>query len=150
MNIRKATLDDVENNLANIFIDGFKFHLNGRPDIFSSDKTEEDLKSELISIVKNEESVLVAEENNIICGFIIFQIKNKQAKTMWIDQLVVDKNSRGQGIAKMLINKVYEIAMAENCQRIEFCCWNFNDNANEMYKHLGFSEQRTVFEQRLK
>ena len=149
MNVRKAKLDDIENNLGDIFIDGFKFHLNGRPDIFDNNKTEEQLKNELKTTIDSDNIVLVAEEDGNIKGYIICQIKNKQSKTMWIDQLVVDKKARGKGIAKLLINEVNDISIKEECERIEFCCWNFNVNANEMYKHLGFEEQRTVFERRL-
>lgn len=149
MNIRKAELEDVNNNLANIFIDGFKFHLNERPDIFEQNKTDKDLTNELIDTIKDG-NILLAEEDNKILGFIIFQIKNKHAKTIWIDQLVVDKNARGKGIAKLLMNRVNDIAIEEKCKRIEFCCWKFNENANEIYKHLGFKEQRTIFEKILK
>lgn len=30
MNIRRANINDIDNNLLNIFIDGFEFHLNER------------------------------------------------------------------------------------------------------------------------
>jgi hypothetical protein len=48
MNIRKVNLDDIENNLLNIYIEGFRFHLNGRKDIFSN-KTDDELKEDLIN-----------------------------------------------------------------------------------------------------
>jgi ribosomal protein S18 acetylase RimI-like enzyme len=147
--IRKASLNDVDNNLLNIFIDGFSFHLNERPDIFSN-KSDEELKEELINKINNVDNVIVAEVNNKILGFIIFQIKEKHHKNLWIDQLVVDKNSRGKGIAKLLMNKVNEIAIQENCERIEFCCWSFNDNALGVYNHLGFEEQRVIFEKKVR
>lgn len=149
MNVRKATLNDVDNNLASIFIKGFRFHLNGRPDIFDSNKSDEELKNELINTIQNDNNVLIVEESGNVQGFIIFQIKNKHDKTMWIDQLVVDNDFRGKGIAKLLISKVTDIAIEEKCKRIELCCWKFNSNANEMYKHLGFDEQRTIFERKI-
>lgn len=45
--IREATLDDVENGLLDVFIEGYRYHQNGRPDVFI-DNTDEELKEELI------------------------------------------------------------------------------------------------------
>lgn len=42
--IRRANINDIDNNLLNIFIDGFEFHLNGRKDIFDNNKKNNDLK----------------------------------------------------------------------------------------------------------
>ena len=63
MNIRRANINDIDNNLLNIFIDGFEFHLNGRKDIFDNNKKNDDLKKDLIDLIENK-NVLVAEKNN--------------------------------------------------------------------------------------
>ena len=42
-----------------------------------------------------------------------------------------------------------EIAKKEKCVRVEFCCWSFNKHANEIYNHLGFKEQRVIFEKEI-
>ena len=163
MNIRRANINDIDNNLLNIFIDGFEFHLNGRKDIFDNNKKNDDLKKDLdqkkqqlqlyrlqnlINLIENK-NVLVAEKNNNILGFIIFEIKDKCSKTLWIDQLVVDEKERGKGISSLLIKKAEEIAKKEKCIRVEFCCWSFNKRANEIYNHLGFKEQRVIFEKEI-
>ena len=62
--IRSANINDIDNNLLNIFIDGFEFHLNGRKDIFDNMKND-DLKKDLINLIENKD-VLVAEKNNNI------------------------------------------------------------------------------------
>ncbi len=61
MNIRRANINDIDNNLLNIFIDGFEFHLNGRKDIFDNNKKNDDLKKDLIDLIENK-NVLVAEK----------------------------------------------------------------------------------------
>ena len=139
MNIRRTNINDIDNNLLNIFIDGFEFHLNGRKDIFDNNKKNDDLKKDLIDLIENKD-VLV---------FIIFEIKDKRSKTLWIDQLVVDKKERGKRISSLLIKKAEEIAKKEKCVRVEFCCWSFNKHANEIYNHLGFKEQRVIFEKEI-
>ena len=68
---------------------------------------------------------------------------------MWIDELVVYKDNRHSGNGKKLMEKIKEIAKKENCKRVEFCCWSFNQNAMEMYKHIGYKEQRSVLEMNL-
>ena len=65
---------------------------------------------------------------------------------MWIDQIIIDKDNRCLGYGKMLIQSVKQIAKENECKRIEFCCWSFNKNAMEMYKHICCSEQRVIFE----
>ena len=88
------------------------------------------------------------EENNII-GFLIYDIKNKQDKIMWIDQLIIDEKYRKKGYGKKLIENAEEIAKQENCVRIEFSCWSFNTDALEMYKHIGYKEQRIILEKNI-
>lgn len=44
------------------------------------------------------------------------------------------------------MDKIKEIAKAEECQRVEFCCWSFNKNAMNIYKHIGYKEQRVILE----
>jgi len=144
MNIRKANLKDIENNLLNIYIEGFKYHYNGRSDIFS-DKKDEELKNDLINTIKKN-NILILENNEKIIGYIVYEIKEKYNKIMWIDQLVIDINYRHNGYGKILMDKVKDIAILEKCQRIEFNCWSFNKNAIDMYKHLGFKEQKIIFE----
>lgn len=144
--IRKATYEDINNNLLNIYIDGFKYHLNGRSDIFS-DKSEHDLKEDLLKTI-NEENILVIE-NDIIIGYAVYEIKEKRQKTIWLDQIVIDKYHRHKGYGKLLMDKIKEIAKNENCVRIEFSCWSFNENAINMYKHLGFEEQKIIFEMKI-
>ena len=105
------------------------------------------LKNEL----QNPNSIyfVAKDKNNNILGFIIFEIKDKRSKTLWIDQLVVDEKERGKGISSLLIKKAEEIAKKEKCVRVEFCCWSFNKHANEIYNHLGFKEQIVIFEKEI-
>ena len=43
--IREANIDDVEKGLLEVFIDGYRYHQNGRPDIFKN------LSDKLIKII---------------------------------------------------------------------------------------------------
>lgn len=143
MMIRKAKEEDLENNLLDIYIQGFRFHYNGRPDVFSN-KSDEELKSSLLKELK-ELNFLVLEDSSIK-GYITYHIKDKHDKILWVDQLIIDESCRGKGYGKKLMDEVEKIAKEENCKRLGLDCWTFNNNTIDMYKHIGFKEQRVIFE----
>ena len=95
------------------------------------------------------DNIMVLEDEDRIVGYIQYEIREKHAKTMWVDQLVIDKQCQKKGYGKLLLDKVIELAKQENCERIELECWAFNDNAVGMYNHIGFSEQRVKLEKKL-
>ena len=143
MIIREAKKEDLNNNLLSLYIQGFRFHYNGRPDVFSN-KIDEQLKDSLLEEM-NKLSFLVLEDDGIK-GYIAYHIKDKHDKILWIDQLVIDENNRNHGYGKKLIEELKEIAKTEGCKRVELDCWSFNQNAIDMYNHLGFNEQRVMLE----
>lgn len=93
--------------------------------------------------------MLVLEKKENIIGYIVYQIKEKHDKMIWVDQLIIDENNRRLGYGKLLLEKIKEIAKTENCKRIELSCWVFNQNAIDMYKHMGYKEQKIVLEMKL-
>ena len=145
--IREANINDIENGLLEVFIDGYRYHQNGRPDIFEN-LSDEELKQDLI---KNFESLttIVLTENNQIVGYLAYRIKEKHVRKLDVDQLVISKNSRNKGYGKMLMNEVKNIAKKLGCARIELNCWLFNENALAMYEHIGFERQRIIYEMKI-
>jgi len=74
----------------------------------------------------------VALVNNSVVGFIVsFQNDN----SIWLHQLAVDKEFRGNGIGKLLIQHL-ELA-ANNC-KIEFSVKENNHKAIKLYEKLGY------------
>lgn len=37
----------------------------------------------------------------------------------------------------------------KKCNAVELCCWSFNKNAMNIYKHLNYKEQRVIMEMKL-
>ena len=111
----------------------------------SKANSDENLKQDLI---KNFEdlSTIVLILNNKIEGYLSYKIKERYAKKLDVDQLVVAEESRNKGFGKMLIEEAKNIAKKNNCHRIELNCWLFNENALAMYDHLGFEKQRIIYE----
>ena len=145
--IREGRIEDLEKGLLNVFIEGYRFHQNGRPDIFA-DISDEMLKQDLI---KNMEtlSILVILDNEDIVGYIAYEIREKHSKKINVDQLVITEKYRKYGLGKKLMDAVKNIGIKEKCDRIELNCWMFNTNALAMYEHIGFDRQRIMYEMKL-
>ena len=68
------------------------------------------------------QKLIVGIVDNHIAGFCSLTIKNnlKEAGNLGnVDELVVDVNYRQRGIGKILMNAIMQIAMENNCNRIE-------------------------------
>ena len=146
--VREATLDDLDRGLLKVFIEGYRYHQNGRPDVFA-DISDEILKEDLI---KNFEtlSTLVILDKDAVVGYLSYRMKGKHSKKLDVDQLIIDENYRHQGLGKKMMEEVKRIATENKCDRIELNCWLFNENALAMYEHIGFKIQRIIYEMPLK
>lgn len=83
MFIREATINDIDNNLLDLYIDGYNIHYEGRKDVFSN-KSNEELEKDLYELINdNNEKVFVLIYDNIIVGYVAFKIKH--GNTVWID-----------------------------------------------------------------
>ena len=148
MIIRKAELKDIDKGLLDLYIEGYRYHQNGRPDIFKV-QTDEELANDFMRIFEKDSMIVLCNENEII-GYLSYKIKETRVKMMDIDQLVIKEGIRGKGFGKMLIEEAIKIAKDNNCVRIVFNCWTFNENALKIYDHLGFKRQRIMYEMSLK
>ncbi len=150
MLIRQANKNDIEKNLLKLYIDVFYIHYNQRKDIFSNKDTE-DLKNNLIDMLENPNEVLfVIDKNENIIGYAALQIQEKTTKSIWIEEIIIDKNYRNNGYGKRLIEEILKFAKENKCQRIELNCWSFNDVALKFYNKLEFNQQRVIFEKEVK
>ncbi|MEE0700110.1 MAG: GNAT family N-acetyltransferase [Bacilli bacterium] len=144
MIIREANLNDIDNGLLNVFIEGYRFHQNGRPDVFSN-LSDDSLKKDLIDNL-SKFTILILLDKEEIVGYLAYNIKEKHSKKIHIDQLIVTEKSRGHGYGKLLMNELIKIGKENNCERVELDCWTFNENALAMYEHIGFKKQRIMYE----
>ena len=144
--IREVKNEDIK-ELLNVYIQGYRYHQEGRNDIFVN-LSDEELEKDLINNL-NELSTIVLIKDNKIVGYLSYKIKGEYKKKLDIDQLVIEENYRGQGLGKKLVEQAKVIAKENNCTRIELNCWLFNKNALSMYEHIGFERQRIIYEMSL-
>jgi GNAT superfamily N-acetyltransferase len=58
-------------------------------------------------------------------------------KTVYLDDLYVLDEYRGNGIGTLLFNKVIETAKTEKCKKLRWQVSNWNSKAIEFYKKMG-------------
>ncbi len=67
-----------------------------------------------------------------------------------VDELVVDKQHRGKGLGKKLLDEIVKIALENNCKRIELDSAFHRKQADEFYKSYGFENRAFLFSKVLK
>ena len=145
--IREATLNDLDKGLLKVFIEGYRYHQNGRSDIFAN-LTDEELKNDLINNFDRLQTIVILDKENIV-GYLSYIIKKRHTSKLDVDQLVILEQYRGKGLGKKLMEKASKIAKENECDRIELNCWLFNENAINMYEHIGFDRQRIIYEMKI-
>lgn len=153
MLIRKAERKDIT-GILELLKQVLSVHAEIRPDIFKPNTTKY-TDEELFYIVTNPLTpvfVAVDEDENILghcfCKFIQYSNDNSltNIKTLYIDDICVDENNRGKGIAKALYNYTQDFAKTENCYNITLNVWAGNDNAIRFYESMGLGVQKTTME----
>lgn len=94
-------------------------------------------------IGSGQDEYFCAEINDRVIGFCsltirnIFQIESLIGK---INELVVDKSFRGQGIGTDLINMAIDTLRERDCTRVEVTSVSYRKDVYKFYKKLGFIE----------
>jgi len=150
--IRRAEEKDID-SCINLLKQVCSVHAKIRPDLFKDGMTKYD-SNDLKGIFKNDDRpVFVFESDKKVLGYIFCEIiiynsivNPKCIKTLYIDDLCVDENSRGKHIGKKLYEYVLEYAKSINCYNVTLNVWEGNDNARKFYEACGMSVQKTYME----
>lgn len=87
----------------------------------------------------------VAESNNLIAGILIyyflpFTAQNRPA--IYMKELFVDENYRGQKIGEKLMYALEDEAIINNCNQIKWTVAPWNENGKKFYERLGANENK--------
>ena len=126
-----------------------EMHVAWNPDIFKS--VEEVIpKEEFENRISNEE-IYVAKIENEIVGYIVFNIKEKEAsimryrKQLNIEVICVDEKQRGNGIGTKILNNIKEIAKSKGCTDLYLTVNQENENAIKVYEKFGFKVKNIAY-----
>ena len=95
---------------------------------------------------------IIAEENGIILGVLISRIVNRLVKSkdiLFIDDLIVSKDCRSNGIGNLLLQNAINFAKKQNCGTIELKSYINNEKAHKLYEKIGFKKLHYAFKKNL-
>ncbi len=96
--------------------------------------------------------ILVAEMDGLVVGMINFSMRRTAlhpGPSALIDELVVDRNRRGQGIGRLLIDAALSEARLAGCCEIEVSTEKSHHGARRFYGNCGFDEDAVLLEKDL-
>ena len=132
------------------------FHVQARPDCFvRRDKDEIYPKDAFVHNLSHPGVLqLGAFEHEQLVGVVRASLWEesgmvKGIKTVCLDDIYVLPNFRRRGVATRLFAEVESWAKEQGAVRLDLHTWDFNRNALAMYKAMGMTPQRYVFEKKL-
>ena len=153
MEIRRAEERDLE-GINRLLMQVCLVHHKGRPDLFryGAKKYTDEQSKEIIRDAQRPIFVAADENQNILgYAFCIFQQhKNDNIltdiKTLYIDDLCVEENQRGQHIGSSLYQAVYAFAKQNYCYNVTLNVWSLNESAIKFYEACGLKPQKIGME----
>ena len=152
MDIRRAQNKDMD-SLLDLLSQVLEIHAKLRPDIFLSNTTKY-RRGELERMIQDDDSpIYVILENEKVLGYAFCQIRPskfphllRRKKTFYIDDLCVDKKSRGKHVGKTLFKYIEEEAKKLGCDEMTLNCWEGNEVAKDFYESMGFRVRSCIME----
>ena len=153
MNIRRAEKKDIP-QIIELLGQVLQIHADIRPDIFIPGTTKY-TNDELEQMIKDEmKPIYVAVNENDMCvGYAFCQLKEQpfsnnmvQFKSLFIDDLCVDKSTRGQHIGEQLFEYVKSEAKRMGCYEVTLNVWAGNTPAEKFYEKMGMRTKERQME----
>lgn len=144
MTIRQATERDIP-RIGELLWQVCRVHQRGRPDIFRDGARKYD-DDQLHALLHDESRpILVAvDEENRVLGYAFGVIQQADShpglmpvRTLYIDDLCVDEQCRGQHIGTALYDAMVALARARGCYNLTLHVWSCNPAAMRFYEARG-------------
>ena len=131
-------------------------HHEIRPDIFRAGALKYD-ETALEALLQDENKpIFIGEEGDRVLGYCFCVLKDYRGSgvqtdrvELYIDDLCVEEDCRGQGVATRLYAYVKEFAKELGCSFITLNVWCGNDNAQKFYEKMGLTPRSIMMEQPL-
>ena len=151
--IRKAEERDIP-RIIELLGQVLQIHAAIRPDIFIPGTTKYTV-DELKELLKNKENpIYVAVNKADVCvGYAFCQLREQPFsnnmvpfKSLFIDDLCVDQQERGQHIGESLFNYVKNEAKRLGCYEVTLNVWAGNTSAEKFYEKMGMKTKERRME----
>lgn len=154
MNIRKAQAEDI-GKMLDLLTQVNMVHHEARPDLFKGPATKytgEQLEQMLD--IEDDPIFVAADEQNAVLGYafcktqqVIGSPLRTEVRTLYLDDLCVDENCRGQHVGKALYDHVIAYAGTHGYYNVTLHVWAGNDSAERFYEAQGMKPQFICMEQ---
>jgi len=152
MDIRFAMEKDVSGIIALLKQVG-QVHHQGRPDLFR-DKAQKYGASQILAMLNDPKNpIFVAADGDKVLGYCFCNMVSHpqdpvlmDVVSLYIDDLCVDQNCRGQHIGKDLYKTVCRYAQNRKCYNVTLNVWSCNESAMAFYEKMGLKPQKVGME----
>ena len=153
MVIRRALEKDMP-GILKLLSQVLEVHHQGRPDLFKGG-VRKYTDSELAELIKDDTKPIFVgvDETDRVLGYafcvFIQHIDNNiltDIKTLYIDDLCVDEELRGQHVGKQLYEYVLSFAKEQGCYNVTLNVWALNEGAMKFYEACGLKPQKIGME----
>ena len=119
---------------------------------------EDNFKMDMRKVKNQNGKIYLSVEDNIVTGLIIGiveepdevdKLTNDCAKTGSVIELIVKNNTRGNGIGKLLLNKMEEYFKSINCKRINIEVFGPNKRGFNFYNKNGYIIRDMIVSKRI-
>jgi 2,3-bisphosphoglycerate-dependent phosphoglycerate mutase len=149
--IRPALISDLD-GLTEVFTETDRLHAIARPDIFCHPPVSFSSRAYYETQLSQPDVVLLAAEAvGEIVGCLHAVIKEapkspflKPRNWLSINNIAVKPAYRGQGVGQALMNQAQSLVAELGLHSIELVVWEFNNDARNFYKQLGYTTSRRV------
>lgn len=152
MEIRFAKAQDVP-GIIKLLQQVGKVHHEGRPDLFRKNAQKYSSSQVLDMLEKSENPIFVAVEENKVLGYGFCIIENyrqhsvmKDRVTLYIDDLCVLEECRGQHVGTAIYNEILKYAKYRGCYNVTLNVWSCNEGAMKFYESMGLKPQKVGME----
>ena len=123
-----------------------------RPDLFKPYTTKYN-EQELLAILDDDNKPIFVYDDGEVRGYAFCQLSEvkdnlllQDNKTLYIDDICVDEQARGQHVGKALYEYVRNYAQSIGCHNITLNVWEGNGPALSFDKNMGMKVQKTTME----
>ncbi len=151
--VRKAEERDLD-KIMELLIQVAMLHHEGRPDLFRAGATKY-TREELLAILTDEKRPVFVyddeEEGVLGHAFCMHQeVSGNHVlvdnKTLYIDDICVDKNTRGKHVGSAIYKFVEDYARQNGCYNVTLNVWSTNVSAMKFYEAMGMKPQKVGME----
>ncbi len=151
--IRRAEERDIP-ELLRLLLQVNNVHAAGRPDLFKMNCRKYEA-ADLEDILRDGDRpvFVLTEDGEKVKGYAFAEMEvhagehnQVDRRTLYIDDICVDEDARGQGVGRALYGHVKSYAREMGCHNVTLNVWSLNPGAMKFYEAMGMKPYKVGME----